>query len=53
MSSRSVIEQAKGIIMGSQRLAAEDAMKLLIRQSQHQNIKVRDLAEEIVRSAGS
>jgi GAF domain-containing protein len=53
MTSRSVIEQAKGIIMAAQRLAADDAMDVLIRQSQHQNIKVRQVAAEIVGHASA
>lgn len=50
MASRATIEQAKGMIMGAQGVSADEAMELLVRQSQHQNVKVRDLAAEIVRS---
>ena len=51
MQSRASIEQAKGIIMSSMRCTADEAMHVLIRQSQDQNIKVRELAAEIVRNA--
>ena len=51
MQSRAAIEQAKGIIMSSMRCTADEAINVLIRQSQDQNIKLRDLAAEIVRNA--
>jgi GAF domain-containing protein len=51
MVSRATIEQAKGIIMTTVGCGPDEAMQTLIRQSQEQNIKVRDLAEEIVRGA--
>jgi len=53
MQSRASIEQAKGIIMSSMRCTPEEAMNVLIRQSQDQNIKVRELAAEIVRNASN
>jgi GAF domain-containing protein len=51
MESRATIEQAKGIIMSSMGCGADEAMQVLIHQSQEQNIKLRDLAEELVRNA--
>ena len=51
MVSRATIEQAKGILMSTTGGDADEAMRLLIQQSQHQNIKIRDLAAEIVRNA--
>jgi GAF domain-containing protein len=48
LENRSEIEQAKGIIMSTTRCSAEEAFQQLVRQSQRQNIKVRDLAHEIV-----
>jgi len=51
MVSRATIEQAKGIIMTTIGCGPDEAMQSLIRQSQDQNIKVRDLAQEIVRNA--
>ncbi len=50
MQSRATIEQAKGIIMATMSCDADAAMQLLIRQSQDQNIKLRELAAEIVRN---
>jgi GAF domain-containing protein len=49
MRSRATIEQAKGIIMSTMRCGPDEAMQLLIRQSQDQNIKLRELASELVR----
>jgi transcriptional regulator with GAF, ATPase, and Fis domain len=51
MLSRAVIEQAKGMIMASMRCDEHAAFALLKTQSQAQNIKVRDIAEEIIRNA--
>jgi GAF domain-containing protein len=51
MLSRAVIEQAKGIIMTTMRCDEAAAFAILRAQSQTQNIKVRDIAEEIVRHA--
>jgi GAF domain-containing protein len=50
MRSRAVIEQAKGIIMSTMRCDADEAMAVLKNQSQTQNIKLRDIAAEIVRN---
>ncbi|MEV4313743.1 GAF and ANTAR domain-containing protein [Actinocrispum sp. NPDC049592] len=49
MRSRAVIEQAKGILMAVHKLTDEQAMDRLIKQSQHQNVKLRDVAGEFVR----
>lgn len=51
MHSRAVIEQAKGILMARDRCTPEEAFDILIRLSQHRNIKLRDLARIIVNSA--
>jgi GAF domain-containing protein len=51
MLSRAQIEQAKGIIIATSGCSADEAMDLLVTQSQHQNVKVRDLAREIVNNA--
>jgi GAF domain-containing protein len=48
MASRATIEQAKGIIMAATGGTAEEAFEYLKRQSQHENIKLRELADEIV-----
>jgi GAF domain-containing protein len=49
MASRAGIEQAKGIIMGSVGCDPDTAFKHLVLQSQHENRKVREIAEELVR----
>ncbi|WP_089154421.1 GAF and ANTAR domain-containing protein [Micromonospora sp. NBS 11-29] len=51
MQSRAVIEQAKGIIMGQRRCAAEEAFAILARVSQDSNRKLRDVAESLVERA--
>jgi GAF domain-containing protein len=48
LSSRSTIEQAKGILMAARGITADAAFALLIEQSQRDNIKVRDLANRLV-----
>lgn len=47
-STRDVIEQAKGVLMLTQQISAEDAFEVLRRCSQATNIKVRDLAGSIM-----
>ena len=51
MQSRAVIEQAKGIIMGSRRCTADDAFAILTKLSQDTNRKLRDVAAAVVASA--
>lgn len=51
LTSRSVIDQAKGIIMGVQRCSADDAFDVLRRASQRENKKLRDIAQSIVERA--
>jgi GAF domain-containing protein len=48
MKSRAAIEQAKGILMGAQRCTADEAFQILVRASQRENRKLREIAEEIV-----
>ena len=48
MASRAVIEQAKGLIMGRDRCDAQEAFRVLVRASQHQNRKLRDVAAALV-----
>jgi GAF domain-containing protein len=48
MNSRAVIEQAKGILMAAHRISADDAMKRLVAESQHTNVKLRDVATRFV-----
>jgi GAF domain-containing protein len=51
MQSRSIIDQAKGIIMGAQHVDAARAFAILVQQSQFENVKLRSVAEAIVRGA--
>jgi GAF domain-containing protein len=51
MTSRAVIEQAKGILMGASRTTAEEAFDMLVSASQRTNVKLRDVAREIVERA--
>lgn len=48
LTSRSTIDNAVGILMGQQQCTAEDAFDLLRRASQHRNVKLRELAAQIV-----
>jgi GAF domain-containing protein len=48
MQSRAVIEQAKGILMGAQRCSSDEAFKILVRASQRENRKLRDIAQDLV-----
>jgi GAF domain-containing protein len=48
MKSRATIEQAKGILMGAQRCSAEEAFQILVRASQRENRKLREIADAIV-----
>lgn len=43
-----VIEQAKGILMAQSNCTADEAFAMLRAASQRSNVKVRDLAQEIV-----
>jgi len=51
MKSRAVIEQAKGMLMASQRCSEEEAFQLLVAASQRENVKLRDIATRIVSDA--
>lgn len=51
MNSRAEIEQAKGIIMAATGCSADEAFDRLREQSQHQNVKLRGIAAEIVQRA--
>ncbi|BBY55326.1 GAF and ANTAR domain-containing protein [Mycobacterium koreense] len=48
LASRDVIGQAKGILMARERLSGLQAFQLLLRTSQHTNIKLVDIARWIV-----
>lgn len=48
MASRATIEQAKGIIMATVGCDPDIAFRRLIEQSQHENRKLREIADELV-----
>jgi GAF domain-containing protein len=48
MKFRGVIEQAKGMLMMAQGCDEEEAFQLLVRASQRENRKLRDMAQDIV-----
>ncbi|WP_306630260.1 PAS and ANTAR domain-containing protein [Arthrobacter sp. B1I2] len=50
---KAVIEQAKGIVMALQGLDAPAAFQVLAARSQHANVKLHILAEELVTAAGN
>ena len=53
LGTRSTIEQAKGILMGTLRIGSEAAFDLLAQYSQDTNIKVANTAADLVRLANS
>ena len=54
MESRATIEQAKGIIMAANHCSPDAAFDILRRASQNRNVKLRDIANDIVeRTQGS
>jgi ANTAR domain len=50
LASRAVIDQAVGIIMGQNRCIPDEAFEVLRTASQNRNVKLRDIATEIVTS---
>jgi hypothetical protein len=50
MRSRSVIEQAKGILMERHKITADEAFRILAASSMATNTKLRDLADALVRT---
>lgn len=52
LQSRQLIGQAVGLIMASQKVDAEEGFRMLVRISQNANVKVRELAEELIDKAG-
>ncbi|OXM66049.1 GAF and ANTAR domain-containing protein [Amycolatopsis vastitatis] len=48
LTSRAVIDQAKGMLMAIRQIDADDAFSLLVEQSQRENTKLREVAEQFV-----
>jgi len=53
LESRDVIGQAKGILMATEKLSADEAFDRLRLRSQRANVKLRDLAKQVVENAAS
>jgi GAF domain-containing protein len=51
MEHRADIEQAKGMLMAAQCCSSDDAFDLLVRASQRENVKLRDIAARMVAQA--
>lgn len=51
--SRAVIDQAKGVLMAVHSCTAEEAFRLLVDRSQHENVKLRDVARNLLDSVTS
>jgi len=52
MTSRTVIDVATGIIIAQNRCSQAEAMEILKKASSNRNVKLRDVAQAIVDSAG-
>lgn len=48
LESRGVIEQAKGVVMAREGCGPDEAFEVLRRRSQHENRKLRTIAEDLV-----
>ncbi|SFW86981.1 GAF and ANTAR domain-containing protein [Amycolatopsis australiensis] len=48
LSSRAVIDQAKGMLMAVHRISEKEAFDMLVKRSQEQNVKLREVAERFV-----
>ena len=51
MNSRSVIDQAMGVVMSQNRCDAAETFAVLRHESQSRNVKLREVAAEIVTAA--
>ncbi|HEY3529716.1 MAG TPA: ANTAR domain-containing protein [Nocardioides sp.] len=52
LASRSMIEQAKGIVMAAKHCTADEAFQHLVRLSNTSHLKLRDVASQVVQGAG-
>lgn len=48
LTSRAVIDQAKGVLMAARQIDADDAFAMLVAQSQRENVKLRQVAERFI-----
>lgn len=52
-ATRTVIDQARGILMGQLKIGSEDAFQMLVATSSHRNVKLVAVAAELVQLANS
>ncbi|MFP5312326.1 MAG: PAS and ANTAR domain-containing protein [Actinomycetes bacterium] len=52
-ATRTVIDQARGILMGQLKLGSDDAFQMLVSTSSHRNVKLVAVAAELVQLANS
>ena len=52
LESRAVIDQAKGKLMALSNCSADEAFQLLVKASQRENVRLRDVARRIVEGQG-
>ncbi|MGW6928773.1 ANTAR domain-containing response regulator [Lentzea sp. NPDC054927] len=50
LASRATIEQAKGVLMAVHSCTADEAFQMLVERSQHENVKLRDVAKNLLDS---
>ncbi|MBM9475575.1 GAF and ANTAR domain-containing protein [Nakamurella flavida] len=50
VATRQLVGRAEGILMERHRVTAEHAFQMLVRVSQHRNVKLRDVADRLVHS---
>lgn len=48
LTSRAVIDQAKGVLMAVRQIDADEAFAILVTQSQRENVKLRQVAERFI-----
>lgn len=53
LTTRAVIDQAKGVLMAVHSITADRAFRLLVEQSQHENVKLHALAERFIAGRAS
>jgi AmiR/NasT family two-component response regulator len=50
LASRAVIEQAKGVLIERHKLTVDQAFQVLVKASMDTNVKLRDVADHLVRT---
>jgi AmiR/NasT family two-component response regulator len=52
LATRDLIGQAKGVLMATEALSADEAFRRMVRESQRTNRKLTEIAAEVVASKG-